>query len=362
MAMAIAASSSSSFSYSDRHLSLPHLQSRLFPHKRCHAAFQQPQAVLAVRPHLPSALHRIPSSVSMHIRNSLSSRLIVAAMGDSSSSSSSRRARVSEGEGLEERARSGIGNMPSQYAEFLRPPQESTNYVLWASGILILILMRKVIMMELVRWVHAGVALVALFLDVGQYGFSLLLKNAREPVVWTATLTGWVWFAITDIYAIILDMTPVKALIKAIVFSSAVLSLGEAVQSDAVSSQADALGIAAILGLAGVLGLVHHTLFTLALGLLTMYLAWFRKAGLVSAAIPATAVLVAVAEPIVQASAFASFLLITLYTNWSQHEPKKDATVEKHKSPGILKVAALAVGIRLAAEWLYARHLVWLAV
>jgi hypothetical protein len=232
------------------------------------------------------------------------------------------------------------------------------------AGFVVIVLMRDTIFRELAHWVIWAGRLALYAADALTLGLAALTNVAAEPIAVVLTLVGSAAVAVSDLYHFILDTTPVLALVKALVLSSAVLSIGDASASTVRGSESPLIGVATLLGVAGVLEVLSPIGLLLSLALLTAYAFLIQKADLVSGLMPATVTIVAVSEPVLQVLAFLLFVIVSIYANWKltpQQEENK-VTPKRRRAPVILLAAAFAVAITLAARVLYARSVAWLLV
>lgn len=199
-----------------------------------------------------------------------------------------------------------------------------------------------------------------------QVAFAGIMHFAAEPVAMVLTLVGWAALAATDVYHFVVDTTPVQALLNSLLLSSAVLSLRDATATSARvnGSPEQGVGIATILALAGVLELVSPETLVLSLVALSAYLL-FRKADPVTVFMPATITFVAISEPILQAVAFALFVILTVHANWKSTVPQPTQPSLKPRQSRlsvVLVAVTSAILISVATRALYARSIAWLLV
>lgn len=270
----------------------------------------------------------------------------------------------------ERRRREESSNLPPQLREYCKEVPEPFNPLPWLAGFAFLYITREVVKVELLRWVKfALVGLNALVHFVLWFpGVSTLLESAAMvlAMVLAAVTTGtaWSFLLVKEVYAFIIDMTPVRAIVKSIILAFAVLGIGEATKMNAVSSQPYTLSMAALFGLGAVLGFFPSSVFVVLLFSLALFSSLVMKRDRVSALMPVAAVLAAVAEPWVRSVALAFFLALAVYENWKSPEKEEiplGNSVRSSGQPMILFVLSLMAGMSAAAQWLYFRHLIWLA-
>lgn len=267
----------------------------------------------------------------------------------------------------ERRRREKNSYLPPQLREFTKEVPEPFKPLPWLAGFAFLYITREVILYELLGW--SKVALVGLNALIGIAvrlpGVSFLLVSAAAVLAAVSTGTAWSFLLVKEVYAFIIEMTPVRAIVKAIILAYAVLGIGEATKMNAVSSQPYTLSMAALFGLGAVLGFFPSSVFVVLLFSLVLFSSLVMKRDIVSALMPVAAVLAAVAEPWVRSVALAFFLALAVYENWTSPEkeqiPLGNNSVRSSGEPMIMFVLSLMAGMSAAAQWLYFRHLIWLA-
>lgn len=263
----------------------------------------------------------------------------------------------------ERRRREESSNLPPQLREYSKEVPEPFNPLPWLAGFAFLYITRDVVKVELLCWVKfALVGLNALVHFV--LWFPGLLESAAMVLAAVTTGTAWSFLLVKEVYAFIIDMTPVRAIVKSIILAFAVLGIGEATKMNAVSSQPKTLSMAALFGLGAVLGFFPSSVFVVLLFSLVLFSSLVMKRDRVSALMPVAAVLAAVAEPWVRSVALAFFLALAVYENWKSPEKEEiplGNSVRSSGQPMILFVLSLMAGMSAAAQWLYFRHLIWLA-
>lgn len=265
----------------------------------------------------------------------------------------------------ERRRRQENSSLPPQLRELTQEVPEPFNPLPWLAAFAILFITREVILFELLHWPKAAVvglnALIGIALSLP--GVSTLLESAAWVLAAVMTGTAWSFLFVKGAYAFIIERTPVQAIVKAIILASAVLGIGEATKMNAVSSQPYTLSMAALFGLGAVLGFFPSSVFVVLLFALVLFSSLVMKRDIVSALMPVAAVLAAVAEPWVRGVALAFFLALAVYENWKS--PKEQIplgnSLRSSGQPMIMFVLSLMVGMSAAAQWLYFRHLIWLA-
>ncbi|GAB2233458.1 hypothetical protein Drorol1_Dr00002681 [Drosera rotundifolia] len=171
--------------------------------------------------------------------------------------------------------------------------------------------------------------------------------------------------AIWSIYSGIVSSAPVPELTTIILLASIVLSISGAAVPDSVNSQPTLLTFSGIIGYAAVRGFISEPFFwTLLLGIF-LFARFLKKRDYVSSALPVAAVLASVGETWIRAVALISFTGLAIGYH-SKHPVKGKEEAEKvmktRKLPLPLVGVALAVAIRVAAQWAGYRHLTWMIV
>lgn len=195
---------------------------------------------------------------------------------------------------------------------------------------------------------------------------ALLLKGlqlVKVPVAFVMTLAGWSGLLARDLYSLVVNTTSIWPTSKALLLVTLVLSVGEATRATAVSGQPWSFLLASAFGVGAVWGLIHHTIFVLLLLLLTGFSLIVQKKDAVSAAMPATAVLVAIAEPPLKAVVLALFLAVAVYTHWKTPEEQVVSLTSNMRTvqPLLMVIAALFVGLTAGSRYLRAWQVLWLA-
>lgn len=258
----------------------------------------------------------------------------------------------------------------SQYPPHLRevatPDPLPPNYFLWAAGFCLLYITRRAVAAELLQWATIAILMVLNLIHLAECTIGSFLQCALRvldaPLAFVLTLLGWSVLFTRDVYSVIVSTTAVWPTLKAISLSTIVFSLAEATRSTAVSGQQGTLLIVTLLGLGAAIRIVHHTVFVLLLLLLVGFSLLVQKKDVVSAFMPVTAVLVAVAEPSLKAVALVLFLALTVYHHWKT--PEADANLADNKrivQPTIAVLAAMVLGITVASQYIHHTQIRWLA-
>ncbi|GAB2302250.1 hypothetical protein Dimus_036267 [Dionaea muscipula] len=173
-------------------------------------------------------------------------------------------------------------------------------------------------------------------------------------------------YAIRSLYFGIVSSAPVPELMTIILLVSAVLSIAESTVSDSVSSQPYLLTFSGIYGYAAVRGLISEPFFWALLLGTFLFSRFVEKRDYVTSALPVAAVLASVGEPWIRAVALISFTALAIAhrakhpAQGSGEEAERKVTARKRPLP--LVGVALAIGMRVAAQWAGHRHLTWMIV
>lgn len=259
------------------------------------------------------------------------------------------------------------GQIPPSWEDLSTPVPEPPNYLLLAAGFSIIYFTRQAVLAELIQWTSI-VAILALTVVrfTQRLIIALLLKGlqlVKVPVAFVMTLAGWSGLLARDLYSLVVNTTSIWPTSKALLLVTLVLSVGEATRATAVSGQPWSFLLASAFGVGAVWGLIHHTIFVLLLLLLTGFSLIVQKKDAVSAAMPATAVLVAIAEPPLKAVVLALFLAVAVYTHWKTPKEQVVSLTSNMRTvqPLLMVIAALFVGLTAGSRYLRAWQVLWLA-
>eukprot|EP00250_Pteridium_aquilinum_P007983 c17582_g1_i1 orf=329-1339(-) len=292
------------------------------------------------------------------------SRLTISAAAGSVSSEDSGSKKNEQNPPVQRRRR---GQIPPEWEALSKPVPEPPNYLLLAVGFSIVYFTWQAIAAELIQWASLVAILGLTIIRSTQRLLSALLLKALQlvkvPIAYVLTLAGWSGLFARDVYSLIVSTTSIWPTTKALLLVTLVFSVGEATQATSVSGQPWCFLLASAFGVGAVWGVIHHSIFVLLLLLLTVFSLVVQKKDPIAAAMPATAVVVAIAEPPLKAVALASFLATAIYTHW--RTPKEQvgspASNTRMVQPLIMVVAALFVGLTAGSRYLRAWQLLWLA-
>ncbi|RRT49065.1 hypothetical protein B296_00035805 [Ensete ventricosum] len=160
----------------------------------------------------------------------------------------------------------------------------------------------------------------------------------------------------------VVAFAPVPELMRVILFATAVLAIAEATVPDSVNSQSHLLALTGFIGFGVVKDFVPVLLFWLFLFGLSCYLRFIKKKDYTSALLPSAAVLAAVGEPWVRGLVMGSYLAVAIFqhSKTSEEHLRRKLPATGRRLPVPLLLAALAIGVHLAAKWVRHRHLTWM--
>ncbi|RWV96664.1 hypothetical protein GW17_00040608 [Ensete ventricosum] len=169
-------------------------------------------------------------------------------------------------------------------------------------------------------------------------------------------------YSVRYAYASVVAFAPVPELMRVILFATAVLAIAEATVPDSVNSQSHLLALTGFIGFGVVKDFVPVLLFWLFLFGLSCYLRFIKKKDYTSALLPSAAVLAAVGEPWVRGLVMGSYLAVAIFqhSKTSEEHLRRKLPATGRRLPVPLLLAALAIGVHLAAKWVRHRHLTWM--
>ncbi|ESW04629.1 hypothetical protein PHAVU_011G111800 [Phaseolus vulgaris] len=269
--------------------------------------------------------------------------------------------------GLDEAEKEARGNstMPERFRyltkEVPSPPVRWPWFVVMA----FLIYAWRAVLFELSNWKNAAIAIGRFIGYVLKYAFAVVYHFIGSPITFSIRCMEDLFYTVRACYSWIIGNAPVPDLTLIIVLSSIVLAIGEATVPNCINSQPYVLTVSGLIGYAAVRGYISEPLFwTLLLGVYA-FSKFLKKRDDVSAAMPVAAVLAGVGEPWVRVLVIISYTTLAIY-QYSKlpSEGKEAGEVETREMrlPIPLLLAALAIGLRVAAKWAGYRHLTWMIV
>ncbi|CAI8616001.1 unnamed protein product [Vicia faba] len=255
--------------------------------------------------------------------------------------------------------------MPGRFRDHIK---EATNPPLkwpWFLAMAFLVYAWRAVLFELSNWKNAAFGIVRFIGYVFKYVFALLYRFIGNPITFTIRSIEDLIYGIQAFYSWIITSAPVPDLTIVIFFASVVLAIAETTVPNCISDQPYVLTVTGLIGYAAVRGVISEPLFwTLLVGIYG-FSKFIKRRDNVSSAMPVAAVLAAVGEPWVRFVVIISYTALAIY-QYSKMlvEGKEIEEIERqgNKLPIPLFLAALAIGLRVAAKWAGYRHLTWMIV
>ncbi|KAF8031075.1 hypothetical protein BT93_D0304 [Corymbia citriodora subsp. variegata] len=264
-----------------------------------------------------------------------------------------------------ERAARGESTMPERFRYLNKETPDSPIRWPWFVALAFLIYAWRAVLFELSNWKKATLAIVGLVEYLLKLVLALIFHFIGNPITSTIRCIETAIYSVRAFYSGIVAYAPVPELTVIIMLASAVLAIGEAVVPNCVSSQPYSLTVAGLIGYAAVRGYISEPVLWTSLVGLYGFSRGIKKRDDVSSMLPAAAVMAAIGEPWVRVVVIASYLALAI----SHHHSRKlsegtevEDVVTYRRLPMPLFLAALAIGIRVAAKWVGYRHLTWMIV
>lgn len=198
-----------------------------------------------------------------------------------------------------------------------------------------------------------------------KYAFASVYHFIGSPITFSIRCIEDLFYTVRAFYSWIIACAPIPDLTTIIVLASVVLAVAEATVPNCIHDQPYVLTVTGVIGYAAVRGYISEPLFwTLLLGIYG-FSKFIKRRDDVSSAMPVAAVLAAVGEPWVRLLVITSYMALAIYQYSKMlSEGKEVAEIEtqERKIPIPLFLAALAIGLRVAAKWAGYRHLTWMIV
>ncbi|XP_057792524.1 uncharacterized protein LOC131009260 [Salvia miltiorrhiza] len=222
----------------------------------------------------------------------------------------------------------------------------------------------RTVLWELSNWRKALGALTWFLGYISKLLLALVFLFIGDPLTSAIRLVETAFVSVRSFYSGVVAYAPIPELTLIIMLTSAVLAVAETASPDSVNSQPYLLTLAGLVGFAAVRNYITELFFwTLLVGMFC-FARFVKRRDYVSSALPLAAVLAAVGEPWVRVVVMGSYLaLAILHHARNSGEAKDDAgTRAIERVPIPLLLAAMAIGVRLAAKWAGYRHLTWMIV
>ncbi|KAJ3698605.1 hypothetical protein LUZ61_002310 [Rhynchospora tenuis] len=246
----------------------------------------------------------------------------------------------------------GDSSIPEQFKHLAKEAPNPPNKWLLFSGFALLLYTWRAVLWELSKYGSVLLSLANIILEP-------IKQLLRIPMLLLSAI--YTFFVYT--FQTICFYTPVPELTRVIFFSSIVLSIGGAVSSDSIDRQKHLLSLAGIVSFLTVCGFVPEVLFWVFLSGLFSYSFFVRKSNVALAGLTPATALAAIGEPWLRGFVIILYLVVAIgqYSKYTEVERAK-VRGKMVKTPLPLQVAALSIGISVAAAWARNRHLLWMAM
>ncbi|OAY74980.1 hypothetical protein ACMD2_00633 [Ananas comosus] len=239
----------------------------------------------------------------------------------------------SEGEVVDEAdAARGQSTLPERFRYLTKEVPDRPVRWPWIIALGFLVYAWRTVLWELGNWKKATLAVISFFSYLSKFVLAFIFRFIGDPLTGLIRCVEFTLYSLRYIYSSIVAFAPVPELTRIILFSSAVLAIAEATVPESVERQQFILSLSGLIAFGAVSGFFLYSYF-------------FRKRDAVSAALPSAAVLVAVGEP---------------WYSKSSEIQRTEVSGSVRKPPVPLQVAALSIGIHVAAKWIRHRHLTWM--
>ncbi|CAH8317830.1 unnamed protein product [Eruca vesicaria subsp. sativa] len=252
--------------------------------------------------------------------------------------------------------------MPDRFIYLTKEAPDSTIRWPWFVALALLVYAWRAVLFELSNWRNAAFAIVRLFRDLSKFALALVFHFIGDPITSLIALVETAIYSVRGFYSGIVAYTPVRELTTVILLASSVLAIGETVAPNSINKQSYVITLAGLLGYAAVHSYISEPFFWTVLVGLYGYSRLIKKRDDVTSALPSAAVLAGVGEPWVRVVVITGYLALAMYHNSTKTSSEEDRQTLGEVPPVPLLVAALAIGVRLAAKWAGNRHLTWMIV
>ncbi|MED6124352.1 hypothetical protein PIB30_058169 [Stylosanthes scabra] len=262
----------------------------------------------------------------------------------------------------EARARS---TMPERFRYLAKEAPDPPVRWPWLIVLGFLIYAWRAVLFELSNWKNAVFGIVGFVGNILTYLFATLYRFIGSPITFSIRCLEDSFYTVRAFYSWTINNAPIPELTTIIVLASIVLAIAEATVPNCINKQPYVLTVSGLISYAAVRGYISEPFFwTLLVGLYA-FSKLIKKRDNVSSTMPVAAVLAAVGEPWVRVLVLISFAALATY-QYSRTLPEgkqvEDIETTERRIPVPLLVAALAIGLRLAAKWAGYRHLTWMIV
>ncbi|XP_045833682.1 uncharacterized protein LOC123924757 [Trifolium pratense] len=260
-----------------------------------------------------------------------------------------------------------LSSLPGRFRKYLKeapePPLKWPWY--WFVVLAFLIYAWRAVLFELSNWKNAALGIVRFIGYILKYALALVYRFIGNPITFTIRSIENLIYGVQTFYYWIITSAPIPELTTVITLALVILAVAETTVPNCISDQPYVLTVTGLIGYAAVRGIVSEQLFwTLLVGIYG-FSKFIKKRDNVSSAMPVAAILAAVGEPWVRFVAIVSYTALAIYEYSKKlSERKEGEEIEPHerKLPVPLFLAALAIGLRVAAKWAGYRHLTWMIV
>ncbi|KAK2433432.1 embryo defective [Trifolium repens] len=255
--------------------------------------------------------------------------------------------------------------MPGRFRDHIKEAPETPLKWPWFVALAFLIYAWRAVLFELSNWKNAALGIVRFIGYILKYALALVYRFIGNPITFTIRSIEDLIYGVQTFYYWIITSAPVPELTTVITLASVILAVAETTVPNCISDQPYVLTVTGLIGYAAVRGVISEPLFwTLLVGIYG-FSKFIKKRDDVSSAMPVAAVLAAVGEPWVRFMVIVSYTALAIYQYSKKlSERKEDEEIEPlgRKLPVPLFLAALAIGLRVAAKWAGHRHLTWMIV
>ncbi|GMG98623.1 hypothetical protein Nepgr_000463 [Nepenthes gracilis] len=259
----------------------------------------------------------------------------------------------------------GQSTMPDRFRYLTKEAPDPPVRWPWFVALAFLIYAWRSVFWELGNWRKLLVGIIHFMGYLSKLVLALIFHFIGDPITYTILYIEAALHASRSFYSSIVSSAPIPELTTIIILASAVLAIAEAAVPDSVNCQPYLLTASGIIGYAAVRGFVSEPLFWIMLLGLFSFARFVKKRDCVSSALPVAALLASVGEPWVRALALISFTSLAMqyrFMNPADGKEEVEPAVSNRKPPLPLLGVALAIGIRVAAQWAGYRHLTWMIV
>ncbi|KAF9624158.1 hypothetical protein IFM89_008096 [Coptis chinensis] len=259
----------------------------------------------------------------------------------------------------------GESTMPERFRYLTKEAPDRPVRWPWLVALAFGIYAWRTVLWELSNWKKAALAIAGFMGYLSKFVLAFVFYFIGTPVTSLIRFVETVFYSIRGIYSDIVAAAPVQELTVIIVFVSILIAIAEAAVPDSANSQPYMLTLAGIIGFAAVMDYIPELVFWLLLMGLFSFSWFFKKKDVVTSTLPVAAALSAVGQPWLRVVVMTSYVALAISYHskkLSEGKSEVEATVTVRKLPAPLLVAALAIGIHVAAKWIRYRHLTWMIV